>query len=142
MSFITPMRTGCPPAGRRARAATGAAAAAARIVLRRIIFGFLPRPVASGRLDLAPDLPRHLDAEGELGPLLLHRQQVAFFGAGEAALRADGELLQGRVARRLLDAALQFVLGLQLPVLLVTRPSTTVLPLGRKRSGAKVPARS
>ena len=28
------------------------------------------------------------------------------------------------------------------PVLLVTSPSTTVLPFGRKRSGAKVPARS
>src|SRR6266851_3558723 len=61
------------------------------------------------RKTLAPDLARNLDTARELGPLLLLGQQVAFLGAGEAALRRQAELLQGRELRGLVDAALELV---------------------------------
>ncbi len=45
--------------------------------------------------------------------------------------------------RRLVDAALDLVLAIpSVPDFEVTRPSTTVLPFGTKRSGSKPPARS
>src|SRR4051794_11660205 len=66
------------------------------------------------QLQLAPDLLGHLNAEPQLGPLLLDGQQIAFLGAGETALRADRQLLQRGVFRRFVDAALQHVLALQL----------------------------
>src|SRR5260370_11731427 len=71
--------------------------------------GLAARPVGS----LAPHLARHLDDEAELGFLFLDRQRVAVDGRGEAALRAEAELLERHVAGRLLDAALQFVLGFE-----------------------------
>ena len=63
-------------------------------------------------------------------------------GRGEAALRAERQLVERDVARRLVDPPLELVLALELGALEVMRPSTTVLPLGTKRSGAKSPERA
>src|SRR5690606_37731159 len=64
--------------------------------------------------DLAPHLPGHVDHEGELAPLLLLGQQVAFLGGGEAALRAQAELLHRREGAGLLDAREHLVALFQL----------------------------
>src|SRR5690348_6377838 len=37
----------------------------------------------------APNLVGHFDNQSQLGPLLAFRQHIPFFGAGEAALRAE-----------------------------------------------------
>ena len=88
---------------------------AARGVLlprRRRQRGFTPRSRAGGRrgeaarrLEPAPDLVGQLDAEGELGALLLHADVVAVHRRGEAALGAQAELLEGNVLRGLVEAA-------------------------------------
>src|SRR5262245_53895967 len=65
------------------------------------------------RKTLTPDLAGDLDAAGELGPLLVLGQQVAFLGAGEAALRREAELLERRELGGLVDAALELVLALE-----------------------------
>ena len=69
-------------------------------------------------------------------------QDIAFLGRGEAALRRQAELVDVDEFRRLVDAALELVLLSSVPLFEVTRPSTTVLPFGTKRSGSKPPARS
>ena len=53
----------------------------------------------------------------ELRPLLVLGEHVALDGRGEAALRREAELLERRVLRGLLDAALQLVLRLELAAL-------------------------
>src|SRR4051812_1351363 len=45
----------------------------------------------------APDVGRDVDDVAELGPLLVHRQLVPLQGAGEAALGAQAELVEGDV---------------------------------------------
>src|SRR5438270_10194451 len=62
---------------------------------------------------LSPDFARGLDDEAELGLLLFHCQRIAVDGRGEAALRAEAELVERHVFGRFVDAALQFVLALE-----------------------------
>ena len=61
----------------------------------------------------SPDLLRHLDDHAQLRPLLVLGQDIALLGGGEAALRRQAELLEGDEFRRLVDAALELVLGFQ-----------------------------
>src|SRR5438552_13897171 len=64
-----------------------------------------------------PDLARGLDDAPELGPLLVLGQHVALFGGGEAALRAQAQLIERDVPGRLVDPPLERVLLLQRPAL-------------------------
>src|SRR6185312_557608 len=66
---------------------------------------------------LAPYLLGDLDDQLQLAPLVLLGEDVALDGRGEAALAREAELLERRVARRLLDAALEVVLRLELAAL-------------------------
>src|SRR5688572_8728954 len=68
---------------------------------------FLTRP------GTAPHLSGELDDHAQLRPLLVLGQNVALLGRGEAALRAQGELVEVGVFRGLLDAALDVVLLLE-----------------------------
>src|SRR5262245_24311502 len=61
-----------------------------------------------------PDFPRGLDDELQLLPLLVFRQQVALEGRGEAALRAEGEVLERHIAARFIDSTQKRVLRLEL----------------------------
>src|SRR5688572_23015938 len=61
----------------------------------------------------APDLFGDLDHLTHLRPLLLLGEDVAFLGRGEAALRAERELLERGVLRGLVDAALDQVFRLE-----------------------------
>src|SRR5206468_10773437 len=61
-----------------------------------------------------PDLVRHLDDQPQLRPLLLLSERVALLGRGEAALPGQAELIEGRVFRRRVDAALELVLAFEL----------------------------
>src|SRR3972149_8571424 len=61
----------------------------------------------------APYLVCDLLDEGELSPLLLLGDLVAFLGRGEAALRRQAEPVEIDEPGRLLDAALDGVLGLE-----------------------------
>src|SRR3546814_20706503 len=56
-----------------------------------------------------PHLLRHLDAARELFPLVVLGELIAVGGGGEAALVAEGALLQRHVARGLVDALSQIV---------------------------------
>ena len=51
-----------------------------------------------------PDGFRDLLDEAQFVPLLLLRQEVSLLGRGEAALRAEAELIERDVLRRLVDA--------------------------------------
>src|SRR5436190_18114399 len=66
---------------------------------------------------LAPHLVGHLDDPPQLGPLLILGEQIALLGGGKAALAGDAELLERGVFHRLLDAALEIVLALELAAL-------------------------
>src|SRR5437667_348826 len=67
--------------------------------------------------------PRHLallryrGEQTQLGPLLLPCQDVALDRRRESALRGEAELVDRRVLRRSLDAALELVLRLELAAL-------------------------
>ena len=80
-----------------------------------------------------PPRPRgNLDAQCQLGPLLIFGDRVAFFGAGEAALRRQASCSSGRYfaassIRRLSSSLVSSVAGL-----LVTIPRTTILSLGHE----------
>src|SRR5262249_43789660 len=63
---------------------------------------------------LPPHLAGDLDGEAQLGPLLFLREDVAFLGRGEAALRRQRELFERREFRRLVQPAPDVVLPLQL----------------------------
>ena len=62
----------------------------------------------------APDLFGGFYHKFELRHLVGDRHVVALDGAGEAALRAQGELIERAILPRLLDPALQRVLRLEL----------------------------
>src|SRR5690606_2626804 len=74
-----------------------------------------PRQRASPRAGsgVAPDRAGGRDRQPRLGALVLDGHIVAMDRAGEAAVRRQGELLEGGVLRRLVDAALEVVLGFQ-----------------------------
>src|SRR5258707_14535601 len=69
------------------------------------------------RLRVSPHLARGLDHQTELGDFARDIHGVAADAAGETALRAQCELLQRRMLRRLVDAALELVLGFELAAL-------------------------
>src|SRR5213078_3149418 len=68
---------------------------------------------ATSRLEPAPDFPRQLHAERQLRLLLIHRDLVALDGRGEAALRAQADLLERHVLGRLVETPPEVVLPLQ-----------------------------
>src|SRR5689334_15384426 len=85
-----------------------------------VSFSALPRSPAlrerrSGRQRSMsfPNLVGQFHDHAQLRPLLLFRQHVAFLGGSEAALWRQAKLIEGDVARRLVDAALDLVLLLQ-----------------------------
>ena len=84
---------------------------------------------------LPPHLLCGLDDQAELGDLFVVSEQVALDRGGEAALRRQAQLLQRHEAAGVLDPPLGQVLSSSSPRLVVTRPTTTSLPLGTKRSG-------
>jgi hypothetical protein len=57
--------------------------------------------------------------------------QTKLLALNPSALRAQGELIERKVFRSLVDAALDLVLLSRHPSLVVTRPSTTTLPWGQ-----------
>src|SRR5712691_8876535 len=61
----------------------------------------------------APHFARGLDDEAQLGDLLVPGQCVAVDGRGEAALRAEAELIERHEFRRLVDSPLQRILALE-----------------------------
>ena len=101
-----------------------------------------PRRRAAGRGGLAPGLVGHVDDQAQLGPLLVLGERVALDGAGEAALRAEAQLLERDVPGGLLDPRRSSSRSPAPAACVVTSPSTTVLSAGTKRSGAKSPERS
>src|SRR5579862_6216280 len=62
---------------------------------------------------VSPHLARDLDDHPQLGPLLFLGEVIAFLGRSEAALRRQAELIERDIFRRLVDAALEFVLCFQ-----------------------------
>src|SRR5215831_9299408 len=91
------------------------------------------RPDISRR---APHLARGLDHEAELGELAFLVHGVAA-DCGLSASCSSGACLLASSMRRLSSS-----FDSSLPLLVVTRPRTATLPLGRKRSGSKPPARA
>src|SRR5881296_2357226 len=63
---------------------------------------------------MAPDVPRDLERQPELAPLVVDGDLVAVVRAREPTLRAQAEVLQRHVLRRRLDAPLEIVLPLEL----------------------------
>src|SRR5438132_10930365 len=61
----------------------------------------------------SPHLTRHLHDPPQLRPLLVLGQDIAFLARGEAALRGEAELVDVDEFRRLVDAALERVLGFE-----------------------------
>ena len=97
------------------------------------------------RLYFAADQPhtsRHLDDEPQLGHLLVVGELVALDRGREPALRRQAQLVERHVLRRLVDAALEGVLALQLGALGGDEAEHDRLPGGTNRSGAKPPDRS
>src|SRR6516162_6684321 len=82
--------------------ATGRIAAASMSPKSRTVM----HPFTSG---LLPDLTGRIHDQLQFAPLVFFAQEVAFHGGGEAALRADGEVLDRHEAAGLLDAADQQV---------------------------------
>src|SRR4051795_1697749 len=78
---------------------------------------------------VAPDLRRRLDDQAQLRPLLLLGDRVALDRRGEPALRREAELVEIDVLRRLLDAALELVLRLELAALRRDQPEHDDLAL-------------
>jgi hypothetical protein len=93
------------------------------------------------RLYPPPHPPRRLDHALEL-VLLLILAEITDEVGGEAALRADRELIERQDLRGFIDATLERRPSPALAPLVLTRPGTTTLPLGKKRSGAKLPVES
>src|SRR3954464_1608099 len=83
----------------------------------------------------APNLIGHVDAELQLGFLLLHRQVVAVVGAREAALRRDAEILHRHELGGRLDAALERVLRLELRQLGADQAEHDLLALRHEAQG-------
>src|SRR5579864_5423162 len=70
-------------------------------------------PASQRRTKSTPHLVGHFADHAQLGPLLVLGQDIAFLGRGEAALRRQAELIEVDEFLRLLDAALDRVLGFQ-----------------------------
>src|SRR5215203_2168081 len=63
---------------------------------------------------LAPDFFSQFHDHPQLRPLLVLGENIAFFGGGKAALRRQAKLIERGILGRLVDAALDRILGLQL----------------------------
>src|SRR4051794_28761105 len=86
----------------------------------------------NARLRVSPYLARGLDHQAELGDFARDIHGVAADTAGETALRTQCELLQRRMLRRFVDAALELVLGLELAALGGDQAEHRDLALGQK----------
>src|SRR3546814_18335166 len=76
-----------------------------------------------------PHLLRHLDPARELFPLVVLGELIAVGGGGEAALVAEGALLQRHVARGLVAAFSPLVPAFTPPPLEAHHPQPHELPL-------------
>src|SRR5579862_5680654 len=66
------------------------------------------------RSALSPHRPRRLYDHLELPPLIIRAEQIADHVGGKAALRRDGELVEGQKFARLVDPSPQRVDGFEL----------------------------
>src|SRR4051794_19626226 len=82
---------------------------------RRILDAPPSRGMTSG--DLSPNLVGDLDHPAQFRPLLVLGQGIALLGRGKAALAGDAELIERRIFRRLVDAALELALAFELAAL-------------------------
>src|SRR5438045_5225772 len=89
-----------------------------------------------------PHFARRLDDETELGDLLVPGQRVAVDGGGEAALRAEAELLERHVFRCLLDPALELVLAFERGALAGDEAQDHSLVPPRHKAQRREPARA
>src|SRR5215510_15279550 len=96
--MASPCLSGCSPDGAQ-RSPEWAAPAFPLRSMRATAALLLPPPHFLGELDNL----------AHLRPLLVFGEDVAFLGAGEAALRTQGKLLQRGEFRRLVDAPLDVV---------------------------------
>lgn len=76
-------------------------------------------------MERLPDLRGDAGDQADFIPLLGFGQRVTLFGGSKTALRAEANLRQRDVLRRLLQSSLHPFRVFQLPVLVVIRPSTT-----------------
>src|SRR2546422_3773709 len=56
-----------------------------------------------------PDLMRHFEHQCQFGPLLVRGQHITLFGRSKTTLWTQSELVERRIPRGLIDAALQGV---------------------------------
>src|SRR5262249_57684565 len=87
----------------------------------------------------SPHLIRHLHDPPQLRPLLVLGQDIAFLARGEAALRREAELLERDEFRRLVDAALDRVLGFERPALGGNEAEHHQLALGHESQRLEAP---
>src|SRR5690606_12419318 len=125
-------RTAAPSAARR----TTRGCCIGLCSLRRSALG-MEGPAA--RNASTPYRPRHVHDELQLVTLLLHGDLVAVHRAAESALRAERELLDRRVLRGLLDAALEIVGVLELAELGGHQSQHHGLVLRQEAQGLEVP---
>jgi len=79
---------------------------------------------------------------GQLGALGFHRDVIAMYRAGKPHCGDKHSWSSGTYFAASSMRRLRSLLDSMAPNFVVTRPSTTILPLGRKRSGRKSPLRS
>jgi len=79
-----------------------------------------------------PHLARDFDDPLKLRPLRVFRQQVAFLGAREAALRTEAELIELEISCGLLDPPLDLVLRFQSAALGRNQAEHNVLAFGHE----------
>src|SRR6266568_3906319 len=84
-----------------------------------------------------PDVLRSLDDQGELGPLLVLREVVAFLRGGEPALRRQAELIAVDIPGGIVDTPLEVVLALQVAALGGDQPEHDPLAGGNKAKRRK-----
>src|SRR6186713_1201478 len=83
----------------------------------------------------APDLARRLHHNFELAPLIVIAYQVADYIRGKAALRTDGDLLDGRILSGSIDAPFEFIDGFELRHLCAHQTQDNHLSLRQEPQG-------
>src|SRR5579875_350075 len=81
-----------------------------------------------------PYLTGDLDHHPQLCPLLIFREQIAFLGRSEAALRAEAELFDRNVLCRLVDAPFDQIARLEFAALRCHQPKHHELPAARQEA--------
>src|SRR5262249_48198868 len=94
---------------------------------------------AGGSSFFRPDPARGLNHQAELGPLFIFGQQIPFRGGGEAALRAESQVLQGNIAGCLLDPSRYLGAILQLGTLGADQAKDNHLPFGNEAERFECP---